>query len=272
MCLTLERACEWLGLRGVSLQPLALLEEAAKGRIPIFAGIPEGAYSGPVGQSTAQPEELLEMLKLFGHDVAEAPKWRMFSLVEGRRFRKGEMMPVTPDDCLQFLQTGEAHIYGKGGQEWIDAGLPDDWAVELKVLDIEAFRVKGCDLEAFEVAASKKATTSASIVPLPAPETVAPAPAGAGGELPVQSTRTATRHRREDLLTPAIDTAKAGCANPGSASEVFARLQAMARMAVPTPPLLGVTDGGVQWIDSNDTPRELNLEALRKRLGRANVS
>jgi hypothetical protein len=174
MCLTLEHACEWLGQRGVSLQPLALLEEAARGRIPIFAGIPEGAYSGPVGPSTTQPDELIEMLKLFGHDVAEAKNWRKFSLVEGRRFRKGEMMPVTPDDCLQFLQTGEAHIYGQGGQEWIDAGLPDEWAVEMKVLDIEAFRVKGCDLEAFESVVAKTAATSASTQPAPVSEGVAP--------------------------------------------------------------------------------------------------
>jgi hypothetical protein len=172
MCLTLEHACEWLGQRGVSLQPLALLEEAARGRIPIFAGIPEGAYSGPVGPSTTQPDELIEMLKLFGHDVAEAKNWRKFSLVEGRRFRKGEMMPVTPDDCLQFLQTGEAHIYGQGGQEWIDAGLPDEWAVEMKVLDIEAFRVKGCDLEAFESVVAKTAATSASTQPAPVSEAV----------------------------------------------------------------------------------------------------
>lgn len=69
---------------------------------------------------------------------------------------------------------------------------------------------------------------------------------------------------RSDLLTPLISAA-AGELGDDPAS-VFALLRKWA--GDKRPPLLGVTDRGVQWLTADDKPRELTLAAVRDRLRR----
>lgn len=169
---TLERSCEWLALRGVNRQPLGLLEDALEGRLQVFAAVPEGAYRGLVSTGAPSAEFMASLAEFAMHPEFEpVTPGRTFQINEGRRFKRGEMVAVSPDDCVQFLQTGEAHIREDGGQEWIDAGLPDELAILLKVLHIDAFWVRGCDLEAFanEVAPTPAPSASASAVVAPAP-------------------------------------------------------------------------------------------------------
>lgn len=153
--MTLQEGAEWLVHRGVAKRPKGLIAAASECRIQIFAVVPEGAHHG------------------FISPPSTTPQGRTFTFNVGHRFKRGEMVAVSPDDCVQFLQTGEAHIRDAGGQEWIDAGLPDEWGILLKVLHIDAFRVRGCDLEAFADAQTSTPTPVVSAPAVALPERVA---------------------------------------------------------------------------------------------------
>ncbi|MDE2000766.1 MAG: hypothetical protein KGI52_17775, partial [Burkholderiales bacterium] len=60
--------------------------------------------------------------------------------------------------------------------------------------------------------------------------------------------------QKRDALTPAIERAATDCRNPMDVAEVWTALQTLARQKVP--PLIGVTELGIQYIDSNDSPKE----------------
>lgn len=158
--MTLQEGAEWLVHRGVAKRPKGLIAAASEGRIQIFAAVPEGAHHGFISPSST------------------TTRGRTFTFNVGHRFKRGEMVAVSPDDCVQFLQIGTAYIRDAGGQEWIDAGLPDEMAILLTVSHIDAFRVRACDLEAFAdtQTSAPACSASASAVALPEP-VVAPAEA-----------------------------------------------------------------------------------------------
>ncbi len=91
----------------------------------------------------------------------------------------------------------------------------------------------------------------------PTPEETVPPPA-------------ADRHpaTRADLLTPVIKRAIREAGHGATSAQVFAILQHWARRRDPPPPLFGVCDGGIQWKDANDNPKELSQGALRDRMRR----
>ncbi len=72
--------------------------------------------------------------------------------------------------------------------------------------------------------------------------------------------------RRRDLLTPLIEAAQRACQGSNDVPTIFATLQSWAKEKQPRPPLVGVTENGIQWIDSNDRAHELSVKNLRDRL------
>lgn len=78
-----------------------------------------------------------------------------------------------------------------------------------------------------------------------------------------------TRSHRRDALTYLIHAAVRESAAGGDPAQVFLVLKSWASKQSPRPPLFGVTeDGKVQWTDTNGSPKELSLAALRDRLRR----
>lgn len=71
---------------------------------------------------------------------------------------------------------------------------------------------------------------------------------------------------RRHALSPIIEAAASKCRNPHDVAEIWPHLQELARQK--TPPLLGVTAGGIKYIDDMDTPKEFTKRALRERLRR----
>jgi hypothetical protein len=161
--LTLQEASGWLMLRGIQKSPKGLIAAAMEGRLQVFAAVPEGACHGLISTGTPSAKFMASLAEFAVHpEFQPVTPGRTFQINEGREFKRGEMVAVSPDDCVQFLQTGEAHIRENGGQEWIDAGMPRDAAILMVVRDISAFRVKGCDLEAFADAVTPASAPSIS--------------------------------------------------------------------------------------------------------------
>lgn len=93
----------------------------------------------------------------------------------------------------------------------------------------------------------------------PAPATPQPAPHLPEQAKPVQI-------KRGNLLQILIDEAVK--ADGIDHMRVFSRLREWASEKPPRQPLLGVTEEGIQWVDSNDKGKTLSLDALSKRLKR----
>lgn len=84
---------------------------------------------------------------------------------------------------------------------------------------------------------------------------------------PATVTTQTTKHR--DLLAPLVEAAQKACDSATDAAAVFTKLKTWAQEDKPRAPLVGVTeDGRIQWRDSNDTPQELSIKALKSRLKR----
>lgn len=78
-------------------------------------------------------------------------------------------------------------------------------------------------------------------------------------------------HRvRADLLTETIEQARRQATNPSDANQVFTILRDIA--IAKRSPFFGCTEEGLQWIDAQDKPKILSLDALRKRLARNTAS
>ncbi len=74
------------------------------------------------------------------------------------------------------------------------------------------------------------------------------------------------RQTRRNLLTPLIEGAQLQCKDPTDAAAVWLVLTLQAERKVK--PFVGVTEGGLQWIDQNDEPQFLSLKNLRDRIKR----
>lgn len=81
------------------------------------------------------------------------------------------------------------------------------------------------------------------------------------------SASNAPARARRDLLTPVIEAAQKECGDQFDAPAVWASLVRMAGAG--KSPLLGVSDDGIKWKDSNDEPQFLNIKNLRDRLSRS---
>ena len=92
------------------------------------------------------------------------------------------------------------------------------------------------------------------------PQATTPSPA------PVSASNSPATARR-GLLAPVIEAAQKECEDPFDAPAVWASLVRMADAG--KRPLLGVSDEGIKWQDSNDEPQFLNLKNLRDRLSRS---
>lgn len=77
-----------------------------------------------------------------------------------------------------------------------------------------------------------------------------------------------TKRKRRDVLSPVLELAQAQCRDPKDAAEVWVNLCSLARAK--QPPLLGVTEEGVQYQQVNDEAAYLSRGALTKRLNRQN--
>jgi len=80
------------------------------------------------------------------------------------------------------------------------------------------------------------------------------------------STSGAKTGRRKDLLTPLILKAMREVGT--DTADAFTLIRQWAQTSPPTAPLIGVTESGIQWLDSNDRQQELSRESLRKRISR----
>lgn len=80
------------------------------------------------------------------------------------------------------------------------------------------------------------------------------------------STSGAKTGRRKDLLAPLI--LKAIREVGTDTANAFTLIRQWAQTSPPTAPLIGVTESGIQWLDSNDRQQELSRESLRKRISR----
>lgn len=76
------------------------------------------------------------------------------------------------------------------------------------------------------------------------------------------------KRHREDLLAPLISAALRELGDAGAA-EVFTLLRTWAKQK--KPPLIGVTDTGIQWVDVSDEVREINQQAIGARVRRAKL-
>lgn len=74
------------------------------------------------------------------------------------------------------------------------------------------------------------------------------------------------KRQRGDLLTSTIDKAIRACDGMTDKHDVFNVLRQWATEKPPRPPLIGVTEKGIQWLDAKDETKELTLDALAKRL------
>ena len=81
-----------------------------------------------------------------------------------------------------------------------------------------------------------------------------------------QSTTSTSSNRQQDALWPLIDKARDGSPDPNNVSAVFAILVDMARGDKPPPPILGVTEDGIQYLNQKDELKYLNKAALNKRI------
>lgn len=83
------------------------------------------------------------------------------------------------------------------------------------------------------------------------------------GEFSTPNAKTVTR---QDLLAPLI--LKAIREVGADTANAFTLIRQWAQTSPPTAPLIGVTESGIQWLDSNDCLQELSRENLRKRISR----
>lgn len=73
--------------------------------------------------------------------------------------------------------------------------------------------------------------------------------------------------KRRDLLSPLIELAQSNCLNPQVTAEVWSALLALTDKR--QPPLLGPSEDGIKWQDSNDEIQFLSIKNLRDRLSRS---
>lgn len=97
-------------------------------------------------------------------------------------------------------------------------------------------------------------------------EMVAPPAPAAQPEAVLMTSQAPHKRQRSDLLTPLIEKAVKACDGSTDKHEVFNVLRQWATEKPPRPPLMGVTDRGIQWLSTNDEAKELTLDALAKRL------
>ena len=77
----------------------------------------------------------------------------------------------------------------------------------------------------------------------------------------------ARKPRRQDLLAPLVKKALKECGS--DAALVFSLMRQWAAEKPPRPPLVGVTEDGIQWRDSKDEVPTLSRRALSARIKRA---
>jgi hypothetical protein len=78
------------------------------------------------------------------------------------------------------------------------------------------------------------------------------------------------KNKRPDLLTPLIERAQRGEADPFNAAVIWPKLRDMAERK--TTPLIGVAPEGIKWTDGNDSVQFLTKKALSDRLRRLKKS
>lgn len=141
MFATLDESCEWLEARGISRSPKQIIEAAAKGLLTLWAGLPDGAYIPFARRRKSTPHDTMHFIES-GEDCPS----EVIEFGE-RPSVKGEMVALTPADCVQFLQTNEAHIRGEGFEN--NARVSEalgDFGKGLIVKHIDALRLKGDEL------------------------------------------------------------------------------------------------------------------------------
>jgi hypothetical protein len=74
------------------------------------------------------------------------------------------------------------------------------------------------------------------------------------------------KRQRRNPIIPLIEKAVKACDGSTDKHEVFNVLRQWATEKPPRPPLIGVTEKGIQWLSANDEPKELSLDALAGRL------
>jgi hypothetical protein len=74
------------------------------------------------------------------------------------------------------------------------------------------------------------------------------------------------------LLTNLISKAQESVVDKWDANEIFVLLQKWAREKPQSAPLIGTTEEGVQWLNSEDQPCVLSIKNLRDRLRRQRKS
>lgn len=77
------------------------------------------------------------------------------------------------------------------------------------------------------------------------------------------------KNKRRDLMSPLIESAQQKSSDPFDTPAIWAALCKLAEQKVK--PLVGQTEEGIQWVDSDDETQYLSLKMLRDRLGRQKI-
>lgn len=165
-------------------------------------------------------------------------------LVLGSRLTIEDKKKAIAEDiaALGFENTGECE---SRRQLWVNR---INWQ-EKQALEIEA--VRGLTVAKLEAEAKLKAKPVATTIP------------------PESSLAQEKKAKRErDLIGLLIEAAQDQCKQKGDARAVFLVLREWAKESPPRPPLIGVTETGIQWIDKSDNGRELSADSLRRRMRR----
>lgn len=158
MCATLKEASDWLAVYGVIRSPKQIIEDGAKGLVTIWAGLPDGTYIRSAEPYTLPPEEAALFI------AAGIPSPAVALAFSERPAEKTEMVQLSPNDCLQFLQINEAHIRGDGFAD--GATMPDvlnEFSKVLTVRHVDALRVLGDGLSQYAAADKAPSTANESL-------------------------------------------------------------------------------------------------------------
>ena len=154
---------------------------------------------------------------------------------------------IDPDSMARtaIAQAFEAYREAKHAVNDTPGGSTDDDALVRRLLDVSLEAIKPADRPPDQTIAIGSMVTA---------------------DVHEPALAAARRIEHRDLLTPHIETAQRDLADPLDTPAVWAKLLDFA--VEKRRPMIGKTDGGIQWLDENDDLQMLTLKKLRDRLHR----
>lgn len=142
---SLSDCSAWLASQGIEYTPREILEDAAEGLLLLHVPVHEDRII-PVCVEKPTPDDIRAQFEAAGKDP---DKSRTYTVVE-RPAIKGELIPVRPEECFQFLAAGETSVYGPGFTSGNVTMMGDAFSKPAKAIlvpGIDGFKVKRKDME-----------------------------------------------------------------------------------------------------------------------------